>query len=85
MIDLILISFEGCQNAEKARKLLRTYGLDFEDVIQDDLPENHPHRKYTSPSILKEGQVIYGTTSIELGCSISAWNDQEVFKALNIS
>lgn len=83
MINLTLLSFKDCPNAEKARKLLRNSGVAFQDVMQDDLPANHPYRGYTSPSILKEGKVIYGIISNELGCSI--WNDQELYKILKVN
>lgn len=82
MVDLTLISFNGCPNAEKARVLLKSSGITFQDVIQDDLPIKHQYRGYTSPTILKGEDIVYGMTSIEAGCSIDVWNDKELYKLI---
>ena len=40
-------------------------------MVQDDLPPAHPLRGYTSPSILLDGQLIFGSASGEAGCSVT--------------
>ncbi|MBI1823316.1 MAG: hypothetical protein HYR80_04295 [Nitrospirae bacterium] len=63
MIDLKLIFFDGCPNVDLARRTLQLTGFQFEEVNQNNLPEGHPLRNYTSPTIIKGSQVIFGTTS----------------------
>ncbi len=71
MAELKLIYFAGCPNAAAARAILQESGMPFEEVRQDDLPENDPLRGYTSPTILLGDRVVYGTASGDAGCSLA--------------
>jgi glutaredoxin len=86
MKKVTLITFQGCPNAEKARTALREIGAAFEDVVQDNLPPNHPHRSFSSPSILLGDEVISGS---ELdaggsGCSFGLPSAQELRARLGV-
>jgi len=71
MGELKLVYFEGCPNASKARQNLKDAGYSFKEVRQDDLPENDPLKKYSSPTILKDGQPLFGTPTAQAGgCSL---------------
>lgn len=68
-LKLKLIYFEGCPNVEKARKALMSSGLDFEEINQDHLPPQHPLKNYSSPTILRHKEIIFGAVSgPEGGC-----------------
>ena len=82
MNELTLIYFEGCPNASKARALLTAAGRPFTEVLQDTLPEGHPKKGYTSPSILEGDRVIYGMKSDEEGCSIGGWDEQQILEEI---
>ena len=58
MAEWKLIYFEGCPNADNARAILAQSGRAFEEVPQDDLPENDSLRAYTSPTILLGESVV---------------------------
>lgn len=72
MVDIKLIFFENCPNYETIKNLLLRSRCEFEEINQNKLPENHPLKKYTSPTILKNGVLIIGeqTSSFCGGCSI---------------
>ncbi len=85
MTDLKLVYFEGCPNAKDARALLLTSMHDFEVIKQDDLPNNHPMREYSSPSILKGEELIYGQ-KIDSGssaCSAEKLNESLILSKLS--
>lgn len=71
MAELKLVYFKGCPNADKVRSALATTGHQFDEIKQDDLPPRHPLKNYSSPSILKNNEILYGTsTGSEGGCSL---------------
>lgn len=82
MNELTLITFKGCPNAARARELLAAAGKPFTEVVQDDLPAGHPHRGYTSPTILLGERIIYGAASGEEGCSIGPVDEQAILSQL---
>ena len=84
MDNIKLIYFVGCPNYEAARTLLLNSGYDFEEVNQSDLPENHPSKHYSSPTILKNEKLIIGEKmdSLAGGCSIKLPDDVELRKKL---
>lgn len=67
-----LIYFKDCPNADPAKKLLSSLGLDFENVEQDQLPAGDSLLSYTSPSLLFGDQLIFGsrTGTASRGCSL---------------
>jgi hypothetical protein len=57
-----LIYFEGCPKLENVKEILKSIpSVVTEEVLQDELPLNHPLRAYSSPTVLLGDLVIYGT------------------------
>lgn len=79
-----LIYFEGCPNADKVRRNLTEAGIEFSLVRQDDLPTDDPMRRYSSPSILKDDQVMFGamTDAGGGGCSLDLPSVEEIQRRL---
>lgn len=75
-----LIYFQGCPNAEHARAVLLTSGVEFEVIKQDDLPENNEYKSYSSPTILKDNEIIFGQklASGASACSMSHFNEKDL-------
>ncbi len=65
------IYFEGCPNAKEILDLLDELGIDFEKIEQNLLAPEDKQRNYSSPSILSEGQIIFGTQAVGGGCSLN--------------
>lgn len=62
MDNIKLIYFEGCPEAKNAKSALLSSGIsDFEIIEQGTLNEDHPLKRYSSPSILKNGELILGS------------------------
>ena len=60
-MEFKLIYFSGCPEAKNARAALLNAGVEkFEVVVQDKLNDDDPHRHYSSPSILKGNEILYG-------------------------
>ena len=80
MSRLKLIYFEGCPHVDLARKSLQLAGYLFDEIRQDDLPEGHPLKDYTSPTLLKGERVIFGTLSGSGrgGCSLAIPTADEI-------
>jgi hypothetical protein len=81
-----LIYFNGCPNYEVAKNLLLKTGYDFEAADQGDLSASHPFKYYTSPTILKNGNLIIGEKMDSLigGCSMQLPNSEELKRKLDI-
>jgi len=84
MRQVKLIYFEGCPNAEKTKKALHRAGVDFETMCQDELPESHPYKSYSSPTILKENEVVFGsrTGTGSGGCSLDMPSEKVLRESL---
>jgi len=80
MAELKLIYFEGCPNVEKVRRNLAATGYPFDVVRQDDLPSDHPMKSYSSPTILKGSEIIFGSaTGLQGGgCSLDIPSTSEL-------
>jgi hypothetical protein len=81
-----LIYFEGCPKLNQVRDLLRSIpGVHIEEVRQDDLPEGARFLGYSSPSVLLEGRIIYGTeiNDAQGGCSIGDPDIREIQRLLS--
>jgi hypothetical protein len=62
MKQVKLIYFEGCPKLETVKNILQSIpSVAIEEVLQDQLPVDHPLRAYSSPTVLLGDQVIYGT------------------------
>lgn len=74
-----LIYFEGCPNAESARIALFNAGVDFEVIKQNELPNESPFRRYSSPSILRgESELICGFKTNTSACSFGEINVDDI-------
>jgi hypothetical protein len=58
---LKLIYFNECPNAKNLRAHLVLSELPFEDICQDKLSSEDPLKKYSSPCILLENTIIFGS------------------------
>jgi hypothetical protein len=67
----VLIYFRGCSSLETARELLKEVGFAYEEVRQDDLPKNHDLRHYSSPSLLRNGEIVFGARLDGEACACS--------------
>lgn len=83
-MTLYLITFAGCPNVQKAKALLGEAGLNYIEVKRDNLPESHPHRAYSSPSLLDGEKLIFGsrTDSNAGGCTLSIPSLEELRRKL---
>ncbi len=72
LAEVKFIYSEGCPNADKTRTALKTIGIDFDSIKQDDLSESSIFRNYSSPTILQGNNVIFGceTDQGRGGCSL---------------
>ena len=70
-MKLTLIYFKDCPNIPVARKAITEAGHVFEEFAQEDLAEDHPYKKYSSPTILNGEQIVIGSklASAGGGCS----------------
>ena len=71
MSKLKFIFFEGCPNAKKVLDMMDELGLDFEKFEQNSLPEGNKLKNYSSPTILLEDQIIFGTEANGGGCTLN--------------
>lgn len=65
-----LIYFKGCPNAQPAQDLLTEVGIVYQTICQDQLDESDEFRNYSSPTLLKNDQIIFGTHATGGGCSM---------------
>lgn len=82
MSKITLIYFEGCPNAGRARQVLQELGADFETFDQTQLPEGDSRRNFASPTILRDGVVIFGTAAKGGGCSTETIDVDTLKRAL---
>lgn len=66
--------FEGCPYAERTQSFPVERECEFGEVGRDALPPGHPLELFSSPSFLKEDELIYGTfaNSQEVSCTKNA-------------
>lgn len=76
---LTLITFEGCPNASRIVSLLEDLGVTFDRIDQTRLPPGHPFQLYSSPTLLSEGTILFGSrVDGEGGCSLALPSDDEI-------
>ena len=56
-----LIYFNGCPNYEPAKDLLNQAGVEFKEVCQDEISGSDPHKEFSSPTLLMNDQIIFGS------------------------
>jgi hypothetical protein len=79
-----LIYFEGCPNYSVVKNLLSDIGVKYEEIEQNDLEETDPLKLFSSPSILKNGKLIFGQKidSTKGGCTINLPDKSSLAKKL---
>ena len=87
MGKLKLIYFKDCPNAERAKGLLSALGLSYEDIVQDHLDHNDFFRTYTSPTLLRDTEIIFGESTGAAcgGCSLGIPTLAELKVSLGLS
>jgi len=68
-----LIYFQGCPSYSVVKNLLSDIEIEYEEIKQDNLSEQNPLKFFTSPSILKDGKLIFGQKidSTKGGCTLN--------------
>lgn len=85
MNEIKLLYFEGCPNAVRVKEMLLQMGHAFQEIRQDRLSENDPLRKFSSPTILKDHEIIYGTSArAEGACSLELPTFVDLKRRLNV-
>ena len=82
MAEYKLLYFNGCPNHRPAVELLESLGIQFESVCQDDLEESDLLKKYTSPTLLNNNEIIFGSKAMGGGCSMPLPSREELNKRL---
>lgn len=76
---LTLITFEGCPHSPRIVSLLEDMGVVFSKIDQTLLPSDHSFRHYSSPTLLRNGTILFGSpTDGESGCSLSLPSDEAI-------
>ncbi len=76
MPKIELVYFEGCPNVERAREAIRSSGVvDFSEVNQNHLAANDPYLRFSSPTILTNGQILFGSVNYAAACSMINWSE----------
>lgn len=85
MKKITLITFQGCPNADRLRTLLNEAGVTYEDIEQDLLDSSHPLRGYTSPTLLAEGEVVFGSRlgAGTSGCTVGLPDREELLALIH--
>ena len=69
---MTLIAFEGYPTTPRIVSLLEEVGISFDRIDQNRLPAELPFRRYSSPTLLLNGTILFGShTDGESGCSLS--------------
>jgi len=71
MVKYKLVYFKDCPNYPPFTELLNQLGVQFESVCQDDLEAGNPLKGYSSPTLIKDDDIVIGSKANGGGCSIS--------------
>lgn len=82
MPEYKLIFFSGCPNHQPAVDLLNEADLDFESVCQDKLDDSNPLKNFSSPTLLKDNKIIFGSEANGGGCSMMLPSKCELLKLI---
>lgn len=79
-----MIYFEGCPNTEKSRKILREIGVNFDEVCLDNLTIDSPYLVYSSPTLLMDEKMVFGSTTVgnSMACSIDLPSTEETLRRI---
>jgi hypothetical protein len=86
MKSLVLIYSSSCPNYKPTRQILEEIGLAFVEINQDCLHKGHFGKKFSSPTLLVDNDIIiFGgkTDSSEGACSINLPDKKELRDLLN--
>ena len=80
-----LVYFTGCPNHQPAVDLLNQSGLEFETICQDDLTETDSLKNYSSPTLLRGDEIIFGSKASGGGCSMPLPTKDKLLDLINNS
>ena len=86
MKPLSLIYTSSCPNYEPIRQMLKEIGLAFMEINQDRLHEGHFGKNFSSPTLLKDNDIIiFGgeTDSSEGACTTNLPDKEELRNIIN--
>ena len=78
MKEIKLVFFEGCPNAEKVRESLTNIGIEFIEIEQNQLQSIDKYKDYSSPTILKNDEVVFGGQADGGGCSLNIPSEENI-------
>jgi hypothetical protein len=82
MKKIELVYFRECPTVPNARKALHEAHISFTEVVQDELAQEDVRRKYCSPSLLVEGEVVVGARVEEASCALDRWDSEDTVRLL---
>lgn len=77
-----IIYFEGCPNAEPLMKMMAELGMEFEKIDQGKLASDSEFKNFSSPTILKANEVVFGAEASGGGCSLNLPSKEDLKKKL---
>ncbi len=86
MSAIKLVYFEGCPNSKHARTLLLTSQVEFEVIKQDELAADDPLRGFSSPTILRDNEIVFGQrlTNNATACSAEKFDAELIRRKLGV-
>jgi hypothetical protein len=83
---LEVLFFPGCQNFKTLLSVLSEEGITAYELIDiEKLPENHPLRSFSSPTLLLNGKAILGAKTSNQGLSCSVITKSEMIAEIRRS
>lgn len=71
MKEIEFVYFDGCPNAEAICSMLIELKVDFEKIEQNSLPKGSKFKNYSSPTVMVDGEIIFGSRAEGGGCSLN--------------
>lgn len=62
--------------------LLEKSNLDFKKICQDELGDDHPFQHYSSPTLLFNDEIVFGSKAKGGGCSLGVPSTSELLEIL---
>ncbi len=84
MRSIKFIYFDGCPNAQKIMNILSELEIHFEKIEQTSLSDGHQYKNYSSPTVLADNEIIFGTQADGGGCSVNIPNILYFKQKLNL-
>lgn len=82
MKNVVLIYFDSCPNVQLAKKLLDELGLSYSEVNQDKISKDHKYAYYSSPTVLIDDEILFGSKTQGGGCSFKIPSIEELRKRI---